>query len=63
MTLTYLGISLVLIIGIALIVLALIVFLISLLPSVSLGKQARKQIAAAFLLGVLFVILNLATGQ
>jgi hypothetical protein len=61
MTLTYWGISLVLIIGIALIVLALIAFLISLLPSVSLGKQARKQIAAAFFLGVLFVILNFAT--
>jgi len=63
MTLTYLGTSLVLIIGIALIVLALIAFLISFLSKVSSGKKAQRQIIGAFLVGIIFVILHFVTGQ
>jgi VIT1/CCC1 family predicted Fe2+/Mn2+ transporter len=63
MKLTLFGLSLVLLIGIVHILLGIVAFLISLIPNVSFGKKAQKQIVGALTLGFFFVLLSLITGQ
>lgn len=63
MKITLYGISLVLLLEIALILLALLGFLVSIISKKNLGKKARNQIAGALTLGILFVTISLITGQ
>lgn len=63
MKLTLFGISLVLLIGIALILLGIVAFLITLIPNVSFAKKTQTQIVGALTFGYFFVLLSLITGQ
>lgn len=63
MKLTLFGISLVLLIGIALILLGIVAFLVSKFLNVSFGKKTQSKIVGALILGFILILLSFITGQ